>query len=208
MPGFAEETLSRAPASITVPEPIRLLFEWIEAQGYVAEDADGDQYGTLNGASRLRGSNVEIRGNRDHEGIAESFGPIRSGRPVLWPFCSTGGDGSEAALWHSPDGRDLVVHMGSGSGSITACVLGDDPVDFLRLLAIGYDEVCWSEDWSEPPVATEEHDPVNQPFRDWVTSTFGADIPARGLDVVPRPAEYGDTDTDDAWCLHLNSLRA
>lgn len=42
--------------------------------------------------------------------------------------------------------------MGSGSGSLLSCVLADNAVDFLRLLAIGYDEICWDEDFPFLPM--------------------------------------------------------
>lgn len=31
------------------------------------------------------------------------------------------------------------------------CVLADDAVDFLRLLAIGYREICWNAEFGAPP---------------------------------------------------------
>ena len=31
------------------------------------------------------------------------------------------------------------------------CVLAHNGLDFLRLIAIGYDEICWDENFSMPP---------------------------------------------------------
>ena len=56
-----------------------------------------------------------------------------------------------AAFWLDDDGKQKIVHLGSGSGSTLVCVLADDCVDFLRLLAIGYDEICWNEEFLQPP---------------------------------------------------------
>ncbi|HVT82859.1 MAG TPA: hypothetical protein VHM90_19630, partial [Phycisphaerae bacterium] len=68
-------------------------------------------------------------------------------------FATTGGEGSMAALWLGDDGVQRIVHLGSGSGSTMVCVLTEDPVDFLRLLAIGYDEICWDHQFSDLPNA-------------------------------------------------------
>lgn len=75
-----------------------------------------------------------------------------------------------------------------------ACVLADSAIDFLRLLAIGYDEICWGEQFSGPP----NTDPSlgfavspNDEFRQWVCSTFGVDIPHKGSDIVSHPDDMG-----------------
>jgi hypothetical protein len=52
-------------------------------------------------------------------------------------FAKTGADGSTAALWIDDEGRQRIVHMGSGSGSTLTCVLAEDAVDFLRLIPSG-----------------------------------------------------------------------
>ena len=47
--------------------------------------------------------------------------------------------------------------MGSGSGSCLSCILADNTVDFLRLLAIGYDEICWEENFHLLPNENSEN---------------------------------------------------
>ena len=54
-----------------------------------------------------------------------------------------------AAFWLDDAGKQRIVHLGSGSGSTLVCILAEEAIDFLRLLAIGYDEICWSEVFSE-----------------------------------------------------------
>ncbi|RYP86888.1 hypothetical protein EKO23_07915 [Nocardioides guangzhouensis] len=95
--------------------------------------------------------------------------------------------------------------MGSGSGSLLTCVLGDDAVDFLRLIAIGYDEICWNEDWREPPRPEPDHAVLNEPYRRWVEATVDTTIPATAVELVPSPAEMGDADNDDVWCQWVNA---
>ncbi|BAQ80361.1 hypothetical protein [Pseudomonas sp. St29] len=62
-----------------------------------------------------------------------------------------GGDGSWAGLWRDDTGQQRMVHLGSGSGSLMLCVLTDTPQDLLRLLAIGYNELCWPEQFERTP---------------------------------------------------------
>ena len=108
-----------------------------------------------------------------------------------------------AAFWLDDDGRQRIVHLGSGSGSSLVCVLADDPVDFLRLLAVGYDEICWSEAFSRPPVAdgSSEKSYVHQyvEYQDWVRRTFSVTIPQTGAEIVLHPSQMGDAESDDPF---------
>jgi hypothetical protein len=122
----------------------------------------------------------------------------------LCVFAKTGGDGSRAAFWINPQGKQRIVHLGSGSGSIMICVLADDAVDFLRLLAIGYDEICWNEGFSEPPNSGAPGNELtvhpNMAFQEWVREIFKVDIPRTALEIVKHPADMGDTDSrDEFW---------
>jgi hypothetical protein len=45
---FLDVTLSRVPAGIHFSEPLRLLFAWVEEQGFVSRSPiDGELYGAL-----------------------------------------------------------------------------------------------------------------------------------------------------------------
>lgn len=206
---FADLTLSRVPSGIAVPDPLRMLFDWVEANGFVETAGDGDVYGSLSAEwPRGPGTNLLLRGSRPDEVGAELaawFGPVRDGLPTLWPFCRTGADGSMAALWLDPTGQTRIVHMGSGSGSLLTCELGNDAVDFLRLIAIGYDEICWNEDWAHPPAPEPDHPILNERYRRWVETTFNTTIPDTALEIVQHPAEMGDVETEDVWCQWVNA---
>ena len=103
------------------------------------------------------------------------------------------------AFWLDDDGRQRIVHMGSGSGSTLVCVLADDPVDFLRLLAIGYDEICWGG-FEEPPEASRAFSArPNAPFAEWVAETFGVSIPETGAGIVRHPSHMGDEESADPF---------
>jgi len=137
-----EQQLARMlPPRMTIPEPLRQLFSWIEARGQYVDHKDG-RVGFLSPpAAPSVGTNISFH--------AEGNGDLRHwfghDRPEvlnrLCVFANTGGDGSMAAFWLDEQVQQKIVHLGSGSGSgsTMVCVLGDDAVDFLRLLAIGYE---------------------------------------------------------------------
>lgn len=52
---FVDLTLSRVPSGIAVPEPLRMLFEWVETNGFVQRGKDGDLYGSLSATWPGRG---------------------------------------------------------------------------------------------------------------------------------------------------------
>lgn len=207
---FVDVTLARVPHGFDFAEPLRLLFEWVERQGHVVVGHDGDLYGSLSADTRV-GTAVELRGYPAEETADYArawFGAeADTAAARLWPFVQTGGEGSMAALWLDDDGRTRIVHLGSGSGSVLTCVLADNALDFLRLLAIGYVEICWHEEFAAPPEPWDDDgDTVNAPYRDWLQSTFGVTIPATGLEIVPEPVEMGDMTTRDPFCRWVNEL--
>jgi hypothetical protein len=204
---LVDVTLARVPAGFDFPEPLRLLLEWMERQGNVGRAYNGDLYGDLDGGAGI-GTWFGVRGADAAETkvALESWFDHHEEAPMLWPFAETGADGSTAALWLGIDGVTRVVHLGSGSGSMLTCVLAEDAVDFLRLLAIGYPEICWPEDYAAPPVPNPGREVVNTAYRDWVSSTFGVTIPGTALEIVPDPAEMGDETTTDPFCRLVNRL--
>jgi hypothetical protein len=104
------------------------------------------------------------------------------------------------AFWLDDSGIQHIVHLGSGSGSILTCVLATDAVDFLRLLAIGYDEICWDDDFDKPPNAkggTFVH--PNVEFQKWVSNTFAVEIPRTAAEIVLHPSKMGAAQSDDPF---------
>ena len=192
-----------------LPEPLKRLFEWIEKRGtYV--DRDGGRIGFLFPEDAMK------KGRTDSGrpgGTDVSFMPEGNVNMKYWfgherpemlsricVFCQTGAEGSMAAFWLDPDGGQKIVHLGSGSGSTLVCVLAEDPVDFLRLLAIGYDEICWPEAFDSPP--NTDCDFIVQPnteFREWVSATFAVSIPTTASEIVRHPSQMGDQDSPDPF---------
>ena len=118
----------------------------------------------------------------------------------LLSFAQSGGDGSECALWLDDEGRTQIVHIGSGSGSMMTCILVKNALDFLRLLAIGYDEICWDEDYPLPANSNKDNTFVhpNIQYQEWVQNTFHTTVPAIGLEVV-TPHNMNDEPITDPF---------
>jgi len=199
-----------------IPEPIRLLFEWIEANGTYIDNAKGERIGFLFPEDDLKAgwTDTERPGGTSIEFFAEGNVNMKywfrhENPEVLARICvfaKTGADGSMAAFWLDDSGNQKIVHLGSGSGSTLVCVLAEDPVDFLRLIAIGYDEICWSEAFLHPP--NQGDGLVVHPhteFQDWVTRTFHVTIPATASEIVKHPNKMGDSEPQDEfsrWVEH------
>jgi hypothetical protein len=201
---FSDQTLARVPPGFELGEPLRMLLEWIEFHDYVGTGHNGDLYGVLDG--RHRGPGVGIQGFTSEQTasyVRSWFGGVDDDPTRwLWPFAETGADGSMAALWIGDDGRSRVVHLGSGSGSLLTCVLAEDALDFVRLLAIGYDELCRPEDFEAAP----EEPQRTALLREWVEQTFAVSVPRTASEIVRHPAEMGDEDTPDPFCRVVNRL--
>jgi len=204
MISFLEEIEQSLPIGLVLPEEFRCLFVWMEAGGFVHRyEQTGERYASLypaNLRAGKRGSLVSFEAVKPSTPWFESWT-----RERLALFIRTGGDYSQAGLWRSDEGRQVFVHFGSGSGSTMVCTLTDNPIDLLRLLAIGYQELCWPEWFAAPPEAFVEEDeedylPPTQ-FREWVETSFGVAIPMTASEIVPHPVDMHDDVSDDPfWC--------
>lgn len=217
MTGFAERMIASFPADMTLPDALRQYFQWVEAQGLDRMGGENNDicYALIDPA--MGRSCVELEPVvPDHWGTYSRHSKRADLAARFAPFCRTGGDGSCAALWIDDDGAQHIVHLGSGSGSMMACVLADDPVDFLRLLAIGYVELCWPDEHGRTPrdlyeeererlgdEESEELGEFTQPeaLRRWVTETFGVTIPETASELIVDPADMDrDATSPDPFC--------
>lgn len=200
------------PSGMVLPTELMQLYQWIEDNGYYVDTADGRRFGCLYPQQELKdswtdstrdgGTMIEFL-TEDVANLKYWFGGNESEDITkrLCVFAQSGAEGSQCALWLSDNGEVKVVHMGSGSGSILSCVLADNFVDFLRLLAIGYDEICWNENFGTAPSEIED-DLIIQPnvrFQNWVCDTFNVKIPTTALEIVKTVATMDDDDSDDAF---------
>ena len=208
------------PKGMQIPEELRQLYQWIEDNGYYM-DAKGVRYGWLFPEDKIKESwtdNERIGGtmitfNVDEESYRNELLEIQYKEHLeevkrrLLVFARSGADGSECALWLDDEGHTQIVHIGSGSGSIMTCILVKNALDFLRLLAIGYDEICWDEDYPFPPNSNKDNTFVhpNTQYQEWVQNTFHTTIPKIGLEVV-TPHNMNDepiTDPFLKWFLEV-----
>lgn len=207
-----EQLSNVIPSAMWIPKEIEALYQYIEDnQLYI--DRNGCRYGVLFPEDELKASRTEHgRGGGTriifYPGGTENLkywfgsGEHEELQQRLCVFAQTGGEGSEAAFWLTDEGELKIIHMGSGSGSMLSCVLADNALDFLRLIAIGYDEICWDEDFSYPPNENPDADTIVKPnlkFQNWVTQTFGTQIPRTALEVVKHPANMDDKSSEDAF---------
>ena len=221
MPNILLQQLENAlPKGMQIPEELRQLYQWIENNGYYSEN-EGIRYGYLYPQDKLRESWKEeereggtdiafsVLKNIDREEVLENYYKKHKDevRRRLLVFAQSGADGSECALWLDDEGHTQIVHIGSGSGSMMTCILVKNALDFLRLLAIGYDEICWDEDYPLPPNSNKDNTFVypNTQYQEWVQNTFHTTIPKIGLEVV-TPHNMNDepiTDPFLKWFLEV-----
>lgn len=204
---LARESDARLGSGLALPEPIRLLFGWIEANRFYV-DTPSRRIGYLSPSGGCDGTRISFAVGA--HGHARSW--LASDDPGIMHrlrvFARTGSDGSAAAFWLADDGSQKIVHLGSGSGSTMVCVLANEPIDFLRLLAIGYDEICWGEELFEPPnVNAWAGAQSGASFVDWLVATFATTIPKRGTDIVKYPISIDAPSSPDPfwqWVKRLN----
>ena len=154
------------PDTIGFPSELALLCRWNERNGY-----------PISGCFELRADDGEaiywwFRSHEADSRLAQ-FG--------------AGPDGSLYCIWKQEDGREPIVHMGSEGNALM--VLAGSMKEFIRLLAIGYEEIGF-EDLSVTPTTQTGVNPI---FQKWVTQTFDVVIPAIGREIVD-PAGKGHED--------------
>ena len=222
---FPDEMKAALKPGFTMPDALSKLYQWIEINGFVQTNPNGGHIGLLAPMTLL--NTLEPVFKEENEQVADERGGgsstlfasdlneelhywfgLDEESPVLQRVCvfaNTGGDGSMAALWLDDDGVQHIVHMGSGSGSVLTCVLASDPVDFLRLNAIGYDEICWDDQYDAPPNSDWKNQGIfvepYLPFQNWVVSEFGVTIPKTARELVKLTTSMDDeAPTGDPFC--------
>lgn len=186
------------PEEISIPTELKSLYQWIEENKFYTDDDDGKRIGFLCSKNEFRGTLIEF--GFEEKDVWYWFDENRN-IELKKRFCTfaTSADGSICGLWKSDNNEIKVVHIGSGSGSTLLCVLANNMLDFIRLLAIGYKEICWEEKFSTAPRQTKK----NIFFQNWVRNTFNVDIPKNGLEIVKYPSTMEDEHSKDEffnWC--------
>lgn len=205
MDGYADEMAGRLPVSMTLPQEFRALFDWMESSGFfmASEAYPGDRLGLLGTEDQLQGGGVTtIMFRVATPEQARDFGRawFRDAVPNieqrLVPFARTGADGSYCAFWLDDAGRQRIVHLGSEG---LVCLVGRTPLDFLRLCAIGYEEI--SGDALGDPDSPPGGDVHNTAYRAWLTDRYAVSIPRTAREIVgPIPTgHFDETSSDDPF---------
>ena len=169
---LSNEIRSGFPPAISFPPELESLCDWVEQNGY-----------PISGYFELSPDNDHVIGLwMGFDNVDDRFGVFGAGP-----------DGSIYAIWKDDAGEQKVVHLGSEGGDLY--LLAHSFVDFLRLLAIGYDELGFA-DMTRPPQDNEGFDAacVNPAFQKWVEETFHVTIPPVGAALFDR-----DDKTFAAW---------
>lgn len=214
---FADEIAASLPPTMVLPRTFAVTFDWLEASGYVSVASSGERIGAFHPAFDPCLVWVHAEEGRRHLASWTGNADPRIVERLAVIF-TTGGDGSKAAIWLDDGGHQRFVHMGSGSGSVLTCVLADDPLDMLRLLAIGYPELCWNEEFGRTPDEVRDDQayangedsfssPDHEPFRRFLIETFDVAIPKTADEIVKVTASMDDPLSDDPFCMWVRAIR-
>lgn len=205
---------SRLPEGLDLPPLLADLLRWIGEQGWLsraqgevhAHLADPDVWPRHGTDLSFHVASPEDRAEDGRAWFGGDAGALAFVERLI-PFARTGGDGSRAAFWRDHAGRWRIVHLGSGSGSLLTCVLADTAEDFLRLVGIGYDELCWldADTYDRPPGPREDGaSSVNAPLLAWLAD-HGLVPPRTASEIVVHPATMDDEDSPDPFCAWLHA---
>ncbi|MBR8744977.1 hypothetical protein [Nocardiopsis sp. MG754419] len=172
------------PPGMSIPEPLERAWTWMEDQGFVVAHGSGHFVTPYAGTRQL---GIVFSPGQHLGGWCE---PGEPGHDHLLPIAEIAGDGSQCVLWNDAGTVRFAV-LGSDGETF---LLADSAVDFLRFVAIGYDEVPYAEYLAGPP-EEEEAVEAHAAFRRWVESEFDVEVPAHW-----RVAEQ---DAFHAWCAKV-----
>ncbi len=196
MSQILQEIEKGLPSGMHIPNAIKKLLAWVEDNQFYIETPEGLIGYLYSPDDEPKGTEISFLA-QDPEALPCWFeGDISAVLSRLYLFCCTGADGSAAGIWLDGSGNQKYVHLGTNNSGLT-CVISYDPVDFIRLLAIGYDEISCGEELLSPPVLES---PPNEYFQNWVVEEFGVAIPRVANEVVESTATIFDEDPTDPFC--------
>ena len=204
---FANAFSANLSEAMYLPEEFVKFFNWAEKHDCIGSSVNGEPFIVVD--SKVLGpdyiSSIKIHPPKKDEWWLGSDKPDFNSR--LKVFARTGGDGSSAAFWIDNDGKQQIVHLGSGSGSVMIGKWVNSPLDFLRLIAIGYDELCWPEYYKKRPKdLIEPNDEFHPPLQlaQWLKNEYGATVPQKASEIVGNMSEIGEP-SDDPFCSWIGS---
>uniref|UniRef100_UPI003C7C3B45 hypothetical protein n=1 Tax=Pseudomonas veronii TaxID=76761 RepID=UPI003C7C3B45 len=212
---FTDELVAAFPASNPVPSVLRQTMEFLEALGCVRHYRTGGRYMTLHPEPEYNNSAItafHVPDSADTARWTACEDPRVNERLSI--FLRTGGDGSWAGLWLDDHDQQRIVHLGSGSGSDMLCVLTNSTQDLIRLLAIGYNEHCWPEEFTRTPAELREQQYADDDYpappralRAYVERTLGLSVPARASDLISSTTSMDAHESSDPFWNWLKQVR-
>ncbi|WP_158996611.1 hypothetical protein [Pigmentibacter ruber] len=218
MKTFLEEMKESFPKSIPMPPEIEAMFLWLEQNGFVHKYTHTDErFANLyqehlidHGGAFAQFIFAEIDSNKYYTG---SDDPFINNRLALFVRVDKCGD--RAGIWLDDDGNLNYVFVPSHGEP--GCFLTDNTIDFIRLLAIGYENLALD---NYDLTAKEEYknylgndndeplplEPIE--FREWVDQTFSVKVPKYGNEIVkiqPSKVEENSPDPFLLWCQKVRN---
>ncbi len=201
---YAQQMASRMPSSMSLPSEFYALFDWMEVNSFFmpSNAYPDDKLGLLGTKDDIQSGRVTAilfrvaTREQAYDDLKAWFGQALTNiEDRLVPFARTGSDGSYAAFWLDDDGRQQIVHLGSEG---LACLLGRTALDFLCLLAIGYEEI--SGECLDGPNSPPHKTGLNVSYRAWLTEGFGVGIPKTASQILDEiPDDAADVSNDPFW---------
>jgi len=90
-------------------------------------------------------------------------------------------DGSLLSIWKDSD-QQRFIHLGCEGDNWL--ILASNPIDFIRVIAIGYDAFEKNK-VIHPPIRSR----IDKSFQDWVRKTFSVEIPKSGNEIIDLKSE-------------------
>jgi len=144
------------PKTISMPVELSKMFDFIEKNNFSYFQTDIQFYPM---------QQAEITDYFNNEDMAEHFGLL-----------GTTGDGSILAIWEDKE-IQRFIHLGSDGDNWL--ILASNPIDFIRVIAIGYDYFGKEEIVNQP-----KNSRIEKSFQEWVKETFSVEIPKSGQAIV------------------------
>ncbi|MFW6599147.1 hypothetical protein ACQBAU_01570 [Propionibacteriaceae bacterium Y2011] len=166
MSQMGDQLRPHLPEGFAVPEELERAWTWMEEQGWGQTNAHGYFLTPYAGELQL---GIVFTPDATLEGLVESDTP---GADQLVAIAEIAGDGSTGALWRNDAGAVRFVGLGSEGEYF---LLADSAVEFLQLIAIGYRDL--STYVLGLPPEDDEAVEGHAAFREWVTETFGVEVP-------------------------------
>ena len=204
---YVDDMKARLPATMSLAAEFEALFTWIEANDFfmASQRFPGDRLGMLGPAEEpYEGTiimfRIETRAQAQESGDAWFRGRVPDIADRLVAFARSGSGGSHVAFWTDEEGRQQIVHLGS-EGRVG--ILTPTPLDFLRLLSVGYEEIsgdCLDAPDEPPDDQDGDRLTVNDAYRSWLTRHYGVTIPGTASEVMnDMPEVLATTSSDPFW---------